>query len=98
MPELHIYDVVRRPISSEKAEGLSAAKVYIFEVDKNANKYQVKAAIEQLFEVKVATVNTLMMPAKRGMRGRKAYIRRKAWKKAIVKLTADSKKIELFNV
>jgi large subunit ribosomal protein L23 len=74
---------------------------YVFEVAKNANKVQIREAVEVLFStqnepVKVAKVNTMMMPAKRGVRGRKAYLRAREWKKAIVTLSEG--KIELFNV
>lgn len=101
MPELHPYDVIRRPIVTEKSTGLqSDHNQYVFEVAQNANKIQIKEAVELIFEIPKASilkVQTMNMPAKRGRRGRKTYIRQRAWKKAVVKL-APGKTIELFNV
>jgi large subunit ribosomal protein L23 len=100
MAELHLYDVIRRPVITEKstemADGLNK---YVFEVARAANKIQVKEAVEEIFELegKVVKVNTMMMPAKRGRRGRNTYIRSRAWKKAIVTLE-EGVTIELFNV
>lgn len=97
MPELHIYDVIRRPVVTEKstiqADDLNQ---YVFEVASGANKVQIKEAVEVIFEVKVKKVNTMVMPAKRGRRGRNWYLRSKQWKKAVVTL-AEGDKIELFN-
>src|SRR5688572_30182053 len=98
MPELHIYDVIRRPVITEKTNGMiEDLNQYVFEVAPKANKVQIREAVEFLFEVKVKRVNTLNMPAKRGFRGRRAYMRSQQWKKAIVTLQ-DGDKIELFNV
>jgi len=98
MPEIHLYDVIRRPVITEKTNGMiEDLNQYVFEVALKANKVQVREAVETLFEVKVKRVNTLVMPAKRGLRGRRAYIRSQQWKKAIVTLQ-DGDKIELFNV
>ncbi|NWF67765.1 MAG: 50S ribosomal protein L23 [Chloroflexi bacterium] len=96
MPELHIYDVLRRPVVTEKSNRQAEAGQYVFEVARSANKIQIREAIEVLFEVKVAKVNTMVMPAKRGRRGRNWYVRSREWKKAIVTLAEG--KIELFNV
>jgi large subunit ribosomal protein L23 len=96
MTELHIYDVIRRPVVTEKSSLQAEAGQYVFEVASNANKIQIREAIEVLFEVKVAKVNTMVMPAKRGVRGRNEYVRSRQWKKAIVTLSEG--KIELFNV
>ena len=100
MPELHLYDVIRRPVITEKTTAMADdANKYVFEVARNANKIQVKEAIEEIFELdgKVLSVNTMNMPAKRGRRGRSSYIRSRAWKKAVVTLE-DGVTIELFNV
>jgi large subunit ribosomal protein L23 len=71
----------------------------VFEVAPNANKPQIKQAVELIFGLKdqVEKVRTMVMPAKRGRRGRREFIRQRQWKKAIVTLKADSR-IELFNV
>jgi large subunit ribosomal protein L23 len=97
MAELHIYDVLRRPVISEKTAVMSdELNQYVFEVADGANKIQIKEAVEVIFEVEVVKVNTMVVPAKRGRRGRNWYLRSRQWKKAIVTLAADQK-IELFN-
>ncbi len=96
--ELHIYDVLRRPVITEKSNLMSSdLNQYVFEVDPRANKIQVREAIEIIFNVEVTNVRTMVMPAKHGMRGRKSYIRRRQWKKAIVTL-APGDEIKLFDV
>jgi len=100
MPELSPYDIILRPVITEKVNGMVAdLNQVVFEVAPNANKPQIKQAVELLFglEGKVEHVRTMVMPAKRGRRGRREFIRQRQWKKAIVKLAADSR-IELFNV
>ncbi len=97
MPELHIYNVLIRPVVTEKGTAMTEAlNKYIFEVAPNANKAQIKEAVEVIFDKKVKKVNTVVMPAKRGMRGRREYMRSKQWKKAIVTLE-EGETIELFN-
>jgi len=98
MAELHLYDIIRRPVVSEKASMMSEENnQYVFEVAPNANKRQVQQAIEVIFEKRVKKVNTMVMPAKRGMRGRNPYQRSQQWKKAIVTLEAGEK-LELFDL
>lgn len=100
MAELHIYDIIRRPVITEKTTGMvDEDNKYVFEVARNANKIQIKVAVEEIFELegKVLKVNTMNMPAKRGRRGRSWYIRSRQWKKAVVTLE-DGVSIELFNV
>jgi len=100
MPELHIYDVIRRPLITEKTSRLAETEnKYVFEVARKANKLQIKQAVEEIFDLdgKVLKVNTMNMPAKRGRRGRNSYIRSRAWKKAIVTLE-DGVTLELFDV
>ena len=89
------YDIIKRPILSEKCyEGISS-KIYTFEVDKRATKTQIKSAVEQIFNVKVSKVNTSNYDGKPKRQGRsEGYTA--AYKKAIVSLTADSKAIEFF--
>ena len=97
MADLHIYDVLRRPVVSEKTAVMTDEKnQYVFEVAEEANKIQIKEAIEVIFEVEVVKVNTMVVPAKRGRRGRNWYLRSKQWKKAVVTLATDQT-IELFN-
>ena len=99
MAELHLYDVIRRPVITEKTTGMvDNDNKYVFEVARKANKLQVKEAVEVIFELegKVLKVNTMNMPAKRGRRGRNQYIRSRQWKKAIVTLE-EGVSIELFN-
>jgi len=97
MADLHIYDVLRRPVVSEKTAVMTDEQnQYVFEVAEEANKIQIKEAVEVIFEVEVVKVNTMVVPAKRGRRGRNWYMRSKQWKKAIVTL-AEDQKIELFN-
>ncbi|MCB9457442.1 MAG: 50S ribosomal protein L23 [Anaerolineaceae bacterium] len=95
---MHLYDVLVRPVVSEKsniqAEDLNQ---YVFEVASGANKIQIKEAVETIFDVSVTNVNTMVMPAKRGKRGRNWYVRTKQWKKAVVTL-ADGDSIELYNL
>ncbi|MFQ3567993.1 MAG: 50S ribosomal protein L23 [Aggregatilineales bacterium] len=98
MPELHLYDVLIRPVVTEKSNIMSdELSQYVFEVAPEANKRQIREAVEAIFDKKVVKVNTMIMPAKRGMRGRRAYLRSKQWKKAIVTLE-PGETIELFNV
>lgn len=95
--ELHLYDVIRRPVITEKSQIMADnGNQYVFEVAMRANKIQIKNAIERIFDVDVLKVSTLVMPAKRGKRGRVAYVRRPTWKKAIVTVAAGQE-ISLFN-
>lgn len=97
MPELHIYDVIRRPVITEKAT-IQADELnqYVFEVDRRANKIQIREAVEVIFEVSVTKVRTMVQPKKRGRRGQDWMMRTKEWKKAIVTL-APGDEIDLFN-
>jgi len=85
------YDIIIRPIDTEKTRfQASELGKYAFEVHPGANKMEIKQAIEIIFEVDVAGVNTLIMPAKRGWR---TY--RGPWKKAIVTL-AEGERMDVF--
>ena len=90
-----VYDIIIEPILSEKSYDGIAVKKYTFKVAKSATKTQVKAAVEQIFGVKVDKVNTSNYDGKVKRMGRNEG-RRSAFKKAIVTLTADSKSIEFF--
>ena len=90
-------DIVLRPIVSEKSYGLLESGSYTFEVRPDANKTQIKIAVEQIFAgVTVVSVNTLNRQGKR-KRTRTGYGQRKAIKRAIVTLSADSKPIDVFS-
>ena len=90
------YDIVIRPIITERAMAGAADKKYVFEVAKSAGKVEIKKAVEEIFGVKVAKVNTLNMQGKAKRMGNRPAGRRANWKKAMVTLTADSKTIEFF--
>ena len=97
MAQLHLYDVIRRPIVSEKSNSLTLNNQYVFEVAGTANKVQIKEAVGAIFGVEVVKVNTMVMPYKRGRRGKKFYRRTQQWKKAVVTV-AKGDKIDLFEV
>ena len=90
------YDIIKRPIITEQSMEQTEMKRYTFEVAKSANKIEIAKAIEEIFGVKVAKVNTLNVMGKKKRLGAQPAGRRPNWKKAIVTLTADSKTIELF--
>ncbi|MBN1566132.1 MAG: 50S ribosomal protein L23 [Anaerolineae bacterium] len=97
MGQLHLYDIIKRPVITEKSHMKAEEQnQYAFEVDMRANKIQIAEAVVLIFDVDVLKVRTMVMPPKRGQRGRKSYIRRKAWKKAIVTLP-QGQNIALFN-
>lgn len=88
-------DIIVRPIITEKAMAGIAAKKYTFEVAKSANKIEIAKAVEELFNVRVAKVSTVSVRGRLRRQGRnQGYTR--AWKKAYVTLTDDSKEIEFF--
>lgn len=87
-----IYDVLRRPIITEKSNYQNAAlHQYVFEVARDATKAMVKDAVETLFDVEVTKVNMINVPAKRTRRARsrKMAVRKNAYKKAIVTLSPE---------
>ena len=90
------YDVIIRPIITEQSMEDLDIKKYTFEVAKDAGKIEIKKAVEEIFGVKVASVNTLNVPAKAKRMGAGRPGTTRAWKKAYVTLTADSKTIEFF--
>ena len=92
----NVYDIIIRPVITEQSMESVADKKYVFMVDINSNKTEIKAAVEEVFGVKVAKVNTVRMQGKVKRTGAYPAGRRPAYKKAIVTLTADSKTIELF--
>ena len=89
------HDIIKRPIITEQSMDQVADKKYTFEVAKSANKIQIKKAVEEIFKVKVQSVTTANFMGKTKRMG--VHVGKRAdWKKAVVKLTADSKTIELF--
>lgn len=89
------YDIIIRPVLSEKSFDGIATKRYTFIVLPQANKTEIKKAVEEVFGVKVAKVNTINYDGKVKRRGA-TQGRRPGYKKAIVTLTEDSKSIEYF--
>ena len=90
------YDIIIRPMITERAMSGSADKKYVFEVARTAGKVEIKKAVEEAFGVKVASVNTLTVRGKKKRMGAGRPGMTKTWKKAYVQLSADSKTIELF--
>jgi large subunit ribosomal protein L23 len=89
------HDIIKRPIITEQSMDQVADKKYTVEVAKNANKIQIKKAVEEIFKVKVQSVTTANFMGK--TKRMSVHVGKRAdWKKAVVKLTADSKTIELF--
>ena len=92
----NVYDIIRRPVITEQSMAGVADNKYVFMVDINANKTEIKEAVEAVFGVKVAKVNTVRMQGKVKRVGANPAGKRADYKKAIVTLTADSKTIEFF--
>ena len=90
------YDIIIRPIITERSMAATAEKKYVFEVAPTAGKIEIKNAVEEIFGVKVAKVNTVRMQGKVKRTGAYPAGRRAEYKKAVVTLTADSKTIEFF--
>ena len=95
---MNAYDIIIKPVITEQSMADVADKKYVFQVAINANKTEIKAAVEEIFGagIKVAKVNTVRMQGKVKRTGAYPAGRRAAYKKAIVTLTADSKTIEFF--
>ena len=96
MADLKYYDVILRPVVTEKSMTAMAGKEYTFYVNPDANKSQIKEAVEKMFEgAKVAKVNTMNLDGKKKRRGM-VYGKTAKRKKAIVQLTEDSADIQIF--
>ena len=91
---MHLYEVLRRPLITEKNTMLQAQGKYAFEVAEEANKHQIKQGVEKAFRVKVMAVNVMTVPGKTKRVGRRMVLT-PSHKKAIVTLKAGDK-IELF--
>mgnify|MGYP002512355197 CR=1 FL=1 len=97
MADIKYYDVILKPVITEKSMNGMADKEYTFLVHPEANKSQIKEAVEKMFDgAKVERVNTMNCQGKNKRRGMVVGKTAKT-KKAIVKLTADSKEIEIFS-
>ena len=90
------YDIILKPVITEQSMEAADMKKYVFYVAKDADKTEIKAAIEEIFGVKVEKVNTLRMDGKEKRQGAYPAGRTASYKKAMVRLTADSKTIEFF--
>ncbi|QXE01856.1 MULTISPECIES: 50S ribosomal protein L23 [Terribacillus] len=88
-------DIIKRPVITEHSSDLMVDKKYTFEVDKRANKIEIKQAVEVIFGVKVEQINTLNLKGKFKRQGRYGGYRPDR-KKAVVTLTEDSKEIDFF--
>ena len=91
---MHLYEVLRRPLITEKNTMLQAQGKYAFEIAREANKQQIKQAVEKAFKVNVLAVNVMTVPGERRRVGRRQVLTQ-SWKKAIVTLKPGDK-IELF--
>ncbi len=93
---MNAYDIILRPVITEQSMESIGEKKYVFQVAIDATKTEIKAAVEEIFGVKVAKVNTVRMQGKVKRTGAYPAGRRAAFKKAVVTLTANSKTIEFF--
>jgi large subunit ribosomal protein L23 len=91
---MHLYEVLRRPLITEKSTALQAQNKYAFEIGSGANKLMIKQAVETAFKVTVTGVNVITMKSKERRVGRR-IVRTSPWKKAIVTLQVGDK-IEFF--
>jgi len=87
---MHLFEVIRRPLITEKGTVLQEQGKYLFEVNRDANKRQIKEAVEKAFKVKVTTVNVINVTGENKRVGRK-MITTPAWKKAVVTLKTGEK-------
>lgn len=91
---MHLYEVLRKPLITEKNTELQAQGKYFFEVAKEANKLQIKQAVEKAFGVTVMATNVMTVPGKKRRMGKNEVLS-PSWKKAVVTLKSGDK-IELF--
>jgi len=91
---MHLYEILRRPLITEKYSGLQAQGRYAFEVARQATKPQIKEAVEKAFNVKVTSVNVMILPGEKRRWGRRE-LPAHPWKRAVVTLK-EGDKIELF--
>ena len=91
-----VYDIIIRPVITEQSMEDLDIKKYAFEVAKDANKIEIKKAVEEIFGVTVIKVTTEHVRGKAKRTGSYPMGKTASWKKAVVKLSADSKNIEIF--
>ncbi len=90
-----VYDILLGPVITERSMEAVSDKKYVFRVARDANKIEIRQAVESIFGVQVMSVNTINMYGKEKRHG--VHVgRRAAWKKAIIRLKPDSKTIEFF--
>ncbi len=87
---MHLYEVLRRPLITEKSTRLQALGKYAFEVAGSANKRQIKQSVEKAFNVKVTAVNIMTVPGKKRRMGKREVLT-PSWKKALVTLQTGDK-------
>lgn len=90
------YDVIIRPVITEQSMEDLDIKKYVFEVARDANKIEIKKAIEEIFDVKVIKVNTTIVPGRKKRVGAQPAGYTSDWKKAVVKLSRRSRNIDIF--
>ncbi|MCQ2445287.1 MAG: 50S ribosomal protein L23 [Clostridia bacterium] len=90
------YDIIKKPIITERSTMAISERKYTFEVAKEATKIDIARAVEEIFGVKVESVNTINVKGKEKRMGVHSGFR-PDWKKAVVKITDDSKTIEFFD-
>jgi large subunit ribosomal protein L23 len=93
---MNVYEVLRRPILTEKTDYQREVSQYVFEVDRSANKHQIKEAVEKIFSVKVEAVNTMLIKPKQRRVGRRSVITHHGWKRAVVTLAPGERIQEFF--
>jgi len=80
------FQILKRPLITEKSNDQMASGVYVFEVDLNANKLQIAQAVRDVFKVKVASVRTMRVKGQKNKRNRYGYFDQSDWKKALITL------------
>jgi len=93
---MNVYQVLKRPILTEKTDHQRDNNQYVFEVDRHANKHQIKEAVEKIFDVKVDAVNTMVFKPKHRRMGRKTIVTQPIWKRAVVTLAPGERIQEFF--
>ena len=92
------YDIIIKPIITERSMDMAANKRYVFKVMKSATKTEIKQAVEEIFKVKVKDVNTMIIPAKKKRISiARPFGKTSEWKKALVTLKPDSETIAFFD-
>lgn len=92
---MNLHQVIQNPVVSEKTMYAEADGKYTFKVNMGANRMQVREAVQALYDVEVASVRILVMPAKTRRRGNRVFIRSPKWKKAVVTL-AEGETINVY--